>query len=164
MSASIDAIDLLMADHREAKKLFAKFESASGAAAQAQIVQMLCNALNVHTRIEEEIFYPAIRGKADDDLLDESYVEHDGAKVLIRDLLGSKPDADFYKAKVTVLQEQIEHHVKEEERQVFPQLRRGLDRDALAQLGDAVVAAKSSPPRRGAAGQVRRASTGSGAR
>jgi hypothetical protein len=85
--------------------------------------------------IEEEIYYPAIRGKVEDDDLDEAYVEHDGAKMLINDLETAEPDEDFYDAKVSVLQEQIEHHVKEEEKQrdnLFSQTRKtDIDLQAL---------------------------------
>jgi hemerythrin-like domain-containing protein len=111
----INAIDFLVADHRAASELFKKFESAKGSDAQAKIVKDICTALTIHTRIEEEIFYPALRDKIDADDLDEAYVEHDSAKVLIRDLGDAYPDEDFYKAKVSVLKEQIEHHVEEEE-------------------------------------------------
>ena len=109
-----DAIALLKADHRTVEDLFAKFEKASGSSKQA-IAEEICNDLKIHATIEEEIFYPALRGKIDDDLLDEAYVEHDGAKVLINDILAGGAGDDFYDAKVTVLSEEIEHHVKEEE-------------------------------------------------
>lgn len=71
----------------------------------------------MHTIIEEEIFYPALEGKIDESLLKEAYVEHDGAKLLVNEIARGNPDEDFYDAKVTVLKEQIEHHVKEEEKQ-----------------------------------------------
>ena len=93
--------------------------------------------------IEEEIFYPACRGKVEDDLLNEGYVEHDGSKVLIAELLASAPNEEFYDAKVKVLSEQIEHHVHEEEKRsegIFSQARAaGLDMD---ELGDRMNARK----------------------
>ena len=111
-----DAIALLKADHRKVEDLFEKFENARSDRKQA-LVQEICTELCIHTMIEEEIFYPACKGEIeDDDLLEESYVEHDGAKVLIAELLDSEPDAEFYDAKVTVLSEMIKHHVKEEEK------------------------------------------------
>jgi Hemerythrin HHE cation binding domain len=113
---NMDAIALLKADHREVEALFEKFEKTRGAQKQAQIVQTICNELTIHATIEEEIFYPAIRNYVEDDGLDEAYVEHDCAKVLITDLRNADPDEEYYKAKVTVLKELIEHHVKEEER------------------------------------------------
>ena len=110
-----DAIALLKADHREVEDLFSKFENASGQERKQALAEQICNELKIHSMIEEEIFYPAFRGKIEDDTLDEAYVEHDGAKVLINDILAGSSDEEFYDAKVKVLQEQIEHHVQEEE-------------------------------------------------
>ncbi len=110
-----DAIALLKADHRKVEELFAQFEKARDASKKQKICHEICTELKIHTMIEEEILYPALRGKIDDDMLDEAYVEHDGAKVLVNDLESSSPDADFYDAKVTVLSEEIDHHVEEEE-------------------------------------------------
>ena len=98
------------------------------------MVKQICTELSVHATIEEEIFYPACKGQIEDeDLLDESYVEHDGAKVLIAELMDSHADKEFYDAKVTVLSEMIKHHVKEEEKRsegLFAQARdAGLDVD-----------------------------------
>ncbi len=110
-----DAIALLKADHRKVEGLFEQFEKASGDGRKEKLAKKICTELKVHTMIEEEIFYPIFRGKIEDDLLDEAYVEHDGAKVLINDIEAGGPDDDFYDAKVKVLSEEIEHHVKEEE-------------------------------------------------
>ena len=98
----------------------------------------ICLELSVHAKIEEEIFYPACDGKVEEDLLKEAYVEHDGAKVLIAEIIGSEgADDEFFDAKVKVLQEQIEHHVEEEEKRLegmFSQARKSnLDLDALGQ-------------------------------
>ncbi|MBP7705595.1 MAG: hemerythrin domain-containing protein [Caulobacter sp.] len=132
-----DAIALLKADHRKVEELFASFESAKGADRKQKLVQQICTELTVHTLIEEEIFYPACKGAIEDDLLGEAYVEHDGAKVLIAELLASTPDEEFYDSKVKVLSEQIEHHVEEEEKRVegmFSQARKaGLDMDLLGE-------------------------------
>lgn len=132
-----DAIALLKADHRKVEELFGQYESARGTQRKQALVRKICTELEVHTTIEEEIFYPACRGAIEDDLLDEGYVEHDGAKVLIAELLGSAPDESFYDAKVKVLSEMIEHHVEEEEKRVegmFSQARKaGLDMDALGE-------------------------------
>jgi len=111
-----DAIALLKADHRKVENLFASFENASGTERKRRLAEEICNELKIHTMIEEEIFYPALKGKIEDEVLKEAYVEHDGAKVLINDITAGGPDDEFYDAKVKVLQEQIEHHVKEEER------------------------------------------------
>lgn len=132
----MDAIALLKADHREVEEIFAKFEKASGKDRKQKLAEQACLELKVHTIIEEEIFYPACRGQIEDDLVNEAYVEHDAAKVLINDIEAGGPDEAFYDAKVKVLSEMIEHHVEEEEKRsegMFSQARAaGLDMDALA--------------------------------
>ena len=130
-----DAIALLKADHREVEELFAKFEGATGDGKKQQIAEKICTELKIHTTIEEEIFYPALRGKIEDDLLDEGYVEHDGAKVLINDIMAGGPGDEFYDAKVKVLSEEIEHHVKEEEEELFPKVEKAFEADRLTELG-----------------------------
>ena len=112
---SENAVTLLVADHLKVADLFSKFEGTTAPAAQAKLVAQICDELTIHAMIEEEILYPALRGNADDDLIDEAYVEHDGAKALILQLRDADPSDPFYKAKVSVLSEEIQHHVKEEE-------------------------------------------------
>ena len=131
-----DAIALLKQDHRTVEELFGQFEKASGDGRKQQLARQICLELSVHATIEEEIFYPACEGKVDEDLLKEAYVEHDGAKVLIAEIeAGSEQSDEFFDAKVKVLQEQIEHHVEEEEKRMeglFSQARQaGLDMEAL---------------------------------
>jgi hemerythrin superfamily protein len=133
-----DAIKLLTEDHRRVEELFEQFEKAGRDSKKEKLARQICTELKVHAMIEEEIFYPALRGKIEsDDDLDEAIVEHDGAKVLINDIEAGEPDDDFYEAKVKVLQEQIEHHVKEEERQadnIFSQARKAdVDLEALGE-------------------------------
>lgn len=136
-SRQLDAIALLKQDHRTVEELFAKFEEAGGDGRKRKLAEEICLELSVHAKIEEEIFYPACDGKVEDDLLKEAYVEHDGAKLLIGEILAGEPSDEFYDAKVTVLQEQIEHHVEEEEKRMeglFTQARNaGLDMDALGE-------------------------------
>lgn len=138
-----DAIALLKADHRSVEDLFEQFEGASGDGKKQKIALQICLELTVHAQIEEEIFYPACEGKVEEDLLEEAYVEHDGAKVLIAEIEAGGPDEKYYDAKVKVLSEQIEHHVKEEEKRmegIFAQARHaGLDMDTL---GDQLRARK----------------------
>ena len=115
-----------------------QFEKASGEGRKQKIAEQICLELSVHATIEEEIFYPACEGKIEEDLLKEAYVEHDGAKVLIAEILDGDGQSDeFFDAKVKVLQEQIEHHVEEEEKRMegmFSQARKaGLDMDALGE-------------------------------
>ncbi len=139
-----DAVALLKADHRTVEELFSKFEKASGDGAKEKIARQICLELSVHAKIEEEIFYPACEGKIEEDLLKEAYVEHDGAKVLIAEILAGGPGDEYYDSKVKVLQEQIEHHVEEEEQRMegmFAQARKaGLDMD---QLGEELAARKA---------------------
>jgi hemerythrin superfamily protein len=138
-----DAIALLKADHRTVEELFEQFESAKGDGKKEKIALQICMELTVHAQIEEEIFYPACEGKVEEDLIKEAYVEHDGAKVLIAEIEAGGPDDEYYDAKVKVLSEEIEHHVKEEEARmegIFAQARKaGLDMDAL---GDELRARK----------------------
>ncbi len=133
----MDAIALLKKDHRTVEDLFAKFENASGEGRKQSIAEKICLELSVHAQIEEEIFYPACEGKVEEDMLKEAYVEHDGAKVLIAEILGGGPDDEYYDSKVKVLSEEIEHHVKEEEMRMeglFAQARKaGLDMDSLGE-------------------------------
>ena len=133
-----DAIALLKQDHRTVEELFAKFEKSSGDGRKEKLAKQICLELTVHAQIEEEIFYPACEGKVDEDLIKEAYVEHDGAKVLIGEITsGSESSDEFFDAKVKVLQEQIEHHVEEEEKRMegmFSQARKaGIDMDALGE-------------------------------
>ena len=135
MADQPDAIALLKADHRKVEELFEKFESAKGDGSKERIARQICLELTVHAKIEEEIFYPACKGAVEEDLINEAYVEHDGAKVLIAEIEAGGPDEEYYDAKVKVLSEQIEHHVEEEEKRVegmFSQARKaGLDMDEL---------------------------------
>ena len=138
-----DAIALLKADHRAVSALFEQFEAASGVERKRKLAEQICNELKVHTSIEEEIFYPMLKGKIEEGLLSEAYVEHDGAKVLINDILASGPDEEFYDAKVKVLSEEIKHHVKEEEESsvgMFAQTRK-TDLDLVA-MRDQMLARK----------------------
>jgi hemerythrin superfamily protein len=140
---TLDAVALLKADHRAVEALFEEFESATRKDQKQKIAQKICLELTVHATIEEEIFYPACKGMIEEDALDEAYVEHDGAKVLIAEISQGSPGDNFYDAKVKVLSEDIKHHVKEEERRaegIFAQAKAaGLDMD---NLGDRLLARK----------------------
>ena len=136
---------LLKQDHRTVEDLFAKFEKAGGDGTKQKLANQICLELSVHAQIEEEIFYPACEGKVDEDLLKESYVEHDGAKILINDIMAGSPDEAFYDAKVKVLSEQIEHHVKEEERPSEGMFSQARDTDVdLVDLRDRMIARKQA--------------------
>lgn len=135
-----DAIALLKSDHRRVEDLFDKFEAARSGAKQ-KLAEQICNELKIHATIEEEIFYPALRGEIEESTLNEAYVEHDGAKLLVNDILAGGPEDSFYEAKVKVLSEEIKHHVREEEQRgdgMFAQARAsGVD---LLMLRDQMIA------------------------
>ena len=138
----MDAIALLKNDHRTVEGLFERFEKTSAKAAKEKIAKQVCLELMVHATIEEEVFYPAVKGVVDDDIYDEALVEHDGAKVLIAEILEGSDDDEFFDAKVKVLSEMIKHHVKEEEQRdgMFAQAKKGdIDLDAI---GAALAARK----------------------
>jgi hemerythrin superfamily protein len=137
-----DAIQLLKADHREVEKLFGQFEKSSGRARKLQLARKICLELKIHTQIEEEIFYPAARDVLkDDDILNEALVEHQAAKDLIAQIEVMDGAEEMFEAKVTVLREQIEHHVGEEEKELFPQLQKS-DMD-LKGLGEQLAMRKT---------------------
>jgi hemerythrin-like domain-containing protein len=118
------AIALLMEDHEYVKKAFRAFEKMDEED-QPALVKQVCAALKVHTKIEEEIFYPAVRRAIkDEDLMNEAEVEHDSAKSLIKQLERMKPSDPKFAATFTVLGEYVNHHVKEEEEEMFPKVRR----------------------------------------
>jgi Hemerythrin HHE cation binding domain len=113
---SQDAVALLKADHRQVAEWFEEFEGARSAKRKQDLATAICNALKVHTEIEEEIFYPAfLKATKDKDMHHEAIVEHDGAKKLIAEIEESSPADDYFDSKVHVLSEMIKHHVKEEE-------------------------------------------------
>jgi hypothetical protein len=136
-SKSEDAIALLKQDHRDAEKLFKQFEEAKGEGRKQKLAQQICLALSVHFQLEEQIFYPACEGTVEEDELKEGYVEHDAAKLLVAEIEANQGENDeFFDSKVHVLQEEIEHHIKEEEGPggIFAQARKGkLDLDALGE-------------------------------
>ncbi|MDQ6679673.1 MAG: hemerythrin domain-containing protein [Pseudomonadota bacterium] len=124
-----DATSLLAKDHKDVKGLFRRYQklvkSDADGGERQQLATQICQMLTVHAQIEEEIFYPAVRAaQVDEDLLDEAEVEHASAKDLIAQIKLMGPDDDLYDAKVTVLGEYIDHHVQEEETEMFPKARR----------------------------------------
>lgn len=119
-----DAIKLLKDDHREVKGYFKQYESLEDEAEKQALADRICLALTVHAQIEEEIYYPATREAIDDDdLLDEAEVEHASAKQLIAEIQAMKVGDRLFDAKVTVLGEYVDHHVEEEEKEMFPESR-----------------------------------------
>lgn len=144
-SAGIDAIELLTQDHDNVKALFEKYEATGDKAyaTKKKLATQICLELTRHATAEEEIFYPAVRaaGGDNEDLVDEATVEHASAKELIAQILAMEADDELYDAKVKVLSEQIEHHVEEEEGEMFPRAKKAkLD---LVALGEAIEARKA---------------------
>ena len=137
-SAMTDATVLLEHDHAEVKKLFKQYDKLKNSDADASdrqaLAEQICTMLTVHATIEEELFYPAARAAdVDSDLLDEAEVEHASAKELVAQIRSMDPDDGLYDAKVTVLGEYIDHHVQEEEGEMFPKCRKSeMDLAALA--------------------------------
>jgi hypothetical protein len=140
--ATKDAIALLRADHKEVSDLFADYEKTRSNAKKKALVAKICSELSIHTQIEEEIFYPAITTALKDKLLvPEATIEHGGIKDLIAQLEGAEPDGEMYDAKVKVLSEYVEHHVKEEQTGMFQKAKTtSLD---LVELGARMAARKA---------------------
>ena len=135
--ASTDAVALLTNDHQEVKDLFEKYEDLAQADSDDEekknLAEEICTMLTVHATIEEEIFYPAARDAIDDEsLLNEAEVEHQSAKDLIAQIQASDPSDALYDAQVKVLGEYVNHHVEEEEGELFPRVKEAdLDLDEL---------------------------------
>jgi len=141
----MDATQLLKKDHKEVKALLKEFERLSGRATQKQqsVVTQLCQALTVHAQLEEELIYPVfkeLRSHDIKDLVAEATEEHQVAKALIGELAALSHDDEQYAAKVTVLGEYVQHHIKEEEQELFPKAHKHLSAKRLEELGDAITA------------------------
>ena len=142
-----DAVALIKADHREVEKLFHEFEDAGDRAykTKQQLVTQIIKELEVHATIEEEIYYPAVDAKAKKDgkeLVAEAVEEHHVVKVLLGELATMSAEDDAFDAKVTVLIENVRHHVEEEEEELLPQSEEILGDEELASLGEAMAARK----------------------
>ena len=148
----MDAITLLKNDHREVEKLFKAFEKAgdNATATKKKTVAKIIEALSVHAAIEETIFYPAVRNEIEDTESEvlEALEEHHIVKWVLSELDGMEPSDERYDAKVTVLMENVRHHVEEEEQDLFPDVRATLGRKRLGEIGDAMEKAKRTAPKR----------------
>ena len=148
---STDAIVLLKKDHQEMRKLFRDFEKAGEDAisTKARLATQILEGLTVHTYIENEVMYPRVRGMLPDleeDVL-ESYEEHHVADVLCLELAAMEPDSERFAPKMTVLMENVKHHMEEEEQDWFPKVREGLTRKQLQELGAEMAKLKETAPR-----------------
>lgn len=146
----MDAITLLKQDHKTVEKLFKQFEKATQPAQQRKLAGQVIKELSTHAAIEEMLFYPAIRGRLPEteDTVLESLEEHHIVKWVLSELEDMKPDQERFKAKMTVLIENVRHHVEEEESELFPQVRKAVGRKDLAELGQALEKAKKTAPTR----------------
>ncbi|KSU59123.1 hemerythrin domain-containing protein [Gordonia hongkongensis] len=149
---SSDAIVILRDDHKEIRKLFRDFRSQGDNAVKTKgkIVDKIIEALTVHTYIENEVMYPEIRKRVpdlEDDIL-ESYEEHHVADVLVVELAALSPDNERFDAKTTVLIENVEHHIEEEEDEWFPKVREALSRKELREIGEEMLRRREKAPRR----------------
>lgn len=132
-----DAVSLLSSDHAEVKQMFEEYrqlvEDGAGDDRRGELAGQICSALTVHAEIEEDIFYPALRERLEDDLaLDQAEVEHAIARDLVEQIESMEPDDALFDARVLVLAEYVEHHVQEEENEIFPQAEKsGIDLDEL---------------------------------
>lgn len=150
----MDALDLLMADHNRVRGLFKRFKDAAekdDTATMKEVASKIVEELQIHMTIEEEIFYPAIKGKSHEitDTVYEGVEEHHVAKVLVEEISGMKPEGDVWAAKVKVLIEAVEHHADEEESDMFPPVRSKTTADQRERLGTRLGARKvelGAPP------------------
>lgn len=141
-SAKNDALSLLKADHDKVRKMFREFEKLEDTEEKAQLVRQACTELKVHTQIENEIVYPALREAIEDEeLMNEALVEHQAAEELISQLEEMQPDDEMYDAKFTVLGEYVNHHIAEEQKEMFPKARKA--KIDLAELGEQVARRKA---------------------
>ncbi len=148
----MDAITLLKQDHKTVEGLFKRFEKAGENAHKTKrdIADKIVEELSVHAAIEEQVFYPAVREAVPDeeDTVLESLEEHHVVKWLLSEIDGMSPEAERFDAKVTVLIENVRHHVEEEETELFPEVRKAVGRKELGELGDAMEKAKKLAPMR----------------
>lgn len=121
--AQREALDLLIEDHRTVQQMFRDFAESDDAEQRLQLVRAACTALTIHTQMEEEVFYPAVREVlASEDIVDEAEVEHEVAKNLIAELDDMEPGDALFEARFKVLGEAVNHHIDHEEHELFPQL------------------------------------------
>ncbi|HEX2774096.1 MAG TPA: hemerythrin domain-containing protein [Micromonosporaceae bacterium] len=149
---STDAIVLLREDHKEIRRLFNEFQQADedAEARKGKLVDQILEALTVHTYLENECMYPEVRKllpDLEDDVL-ESYEEHHVADVLCLELATMKPSDERFDAKVTVLIENVTHHIEEEEQEWFPKVREGLGRNQLQEIGARMIELRKKAPRK----------------
>jgi hemerythrin superfamily protein len=160
----MNAIALLKHQHREVEALFKQLHKAKTGAPRRNIFEKIADALAVHATIEEKRFYPAVKEKTTEEILLESVEEHLAIKRVIADLLPLNADDETFAAKIKVLEDEISHHVEEEEEMLFPRVERMFDDEALESLGDAMEDTQAEllqagNPRESVAAETERAAT-----
>jgi hemerythrin superfamily protein len=136
----VTAVELLKEQHREVEKLFEEFEEAKQAEDKQAVFEEIADKLAVHAKIEETHFYPAVRAKKTEDMVLEAFVEHTSIKRVLADLLEADPEDASFDAQVKVLKEQVEHHVEEEENELFPAAQKVLDEDEMVAVAQEMTA------------------------
>jgi hemerythrin superfamily protein len=157
-----DAVDMLESQHREVEALFAQLEKASDNAKKKALATEIADKLAVHATIEERDFYPAVKAKRTEDILLESLQEHLGIKRVLADLMATDADDDTFDAKAKVLREQVEHHVEEEEKDLFPKVRKIFDAETLTAVAQQMAATQDEllekgDPRKAVPGETKQA-------
>lgn len=160
----MDAIALLKKQHREVAELFKHFEKARSARQRQQTFEKIADALAIHATIEERHFYPSVKRKGTEDVLLESVEEHLQIKRVIADLLKLDPGEDAFVAKVKVLQDDVEHHVEEEEEELFPKVQKLFDKADLISLAETMQETEAElrnegKPREAVSGETEKAAT-----
>jgi len=155
----VDATVMLTSDHDAVRKLFKEFEKTKDSATQGHIAQQVCMELTIHAQIEEHVFYPEVRSDAElKDMVLESLEEHKQLKTLIKAIEPLGPSDEQFEPKMKVLMEDVEHHASEEEKEMFPKVRKAWGKDRLAEVGQRLqhektrakgeLASQKSPERR----------------
>jgi hemerythrin-like domain-containing protein len=161
----MDAFNLLKADHRKVEELFSQLESASGGQAKMRVFQQIKTELDLHAHIEETIFYPALEEpKQTHDLTLEAYEEHDVVKKLLQELSRAKSPNEEWEAKAKVLQENVEHHVEEEEGELFKKASSALSAEEIETLGEQMESEKARKQRSGSKSSSKKSSKKSAAK
>lgn len=154
----MDAFNLLKADHRKVEELFSQLESARGPA-KLRLFEQIKMELDLHTQLEEKIFYPALeKPKQTHELTMEAYEEHDVVKKLLQQMSRAKSVTEEFEAQAKVLQENVEHHVEEEENELFPKAQEALSEDQIEALGEEMAAEKNRKQRSASKGSSKKSS------
>jgi hemerythrin-like domain-containing protein len=138
-----DAVELLKSQHRDVEKLFKEIENAEEPEDKEALFEDLADKLAIHAKIEEQLFYPAVQEKKTEDMVLEAFVEHTSIKRLLADLLEADASEPTFDAQIKVLKEQVEHHVEEEEKELFPAAKKVLGKEELSAIAQEMMAVEA---------------------